>query len=241
MTRKAMALVAWLAAGHAAMLGLFWGLLNVPESNVAMLGLSAAMLCLWLAFGALVEGTAGAWLLPGRTFREAVHAGVSSLAAFVAALVVFALFWWMGSLIDGWHGSHRGQIDAWLIATFDTPEAAWPHRLLDVAVFLVAGVVGVSSAVAVFFAKLEGGTRAMLRPGWIRAALSRDQMMLVAIGLTLFVALPWQFVYWRPEDLPLTWVQPAFAAAKLALIFLSMNVGWLICLLAGARNASARG
>ncbi|MCU0257076.1 MAG: hypothetical protein MUF60_10045 [Vicinamibacterales bacterium] len=241
MTRKAVALVAWLATGHVAMLGLFWGLLNVPESNVAMLALSAAILCLWLAVGALVEGTAGAWLLPGRSFREAIHAGVSSLSAFVVALAVFGAFWWLGGVLDAWHESYRGQIDAWVIATFDTPEATWPHRAIDVAVFLAAGVLGVSAAVAVFFARLEGGTRAMFRPSWVRAALSRDQVTLVALGLTLFVALPWQFVSWRPEGLPPTWVQPAFAAAKLALIYLSMNVGWLICLLAGARHATARG
>lgn len=240
MTRKAVALVAWLIAGHAAMAGLFWGLLNVPESNAAMLALSAVAVFVLIVVGALVEGTAGAWLLPGRTFREALRAGLGSAPALVAALVLFGAFWWLGSLIDGWHEARRGQIDAWLIATFNTPDATWPHRLLDVAVFLVRGVLGVSLALALFFARLEGGFGAMLRLAWLRAGLSRDQVMLVAIAMTLFIALPWQFTYWRPADLPLTWVQPAFAAGKLALIFLAMNVGWLLCLLAGARNASAR-
>lgn len=241
MTRKAVALVGWLVAGHAAMFGLFWGLVNVPESNTAMLALSAVAVLVLLAAGALVEGTAGAWLLPGRTFREALHAGLTSAPALVAALIVFTAFWWLGGLIDAWHEARRGQIDAWLIATFDAPEATWPHRLIDVAVFLVRGVLGVSLAVALFFARLEGGARAMVRPAWLRAGLSRDQVTLVALAVTLFVALPWQFAYWRPGALPATWVQPAFAAGKLALIFLAMNVGWLVCLIAGARNASARG
>ncbi len=240
MTRKALALLVWLVAGHAAMAGLFWGLINVPESNVAMLALSGFAVFTLLIAGALVEGTAGAWLLPGRTFREALHAGLLSAPALVAALVLFGAFWSLGSLVDGWHEARRGQVDAWLIATFDTPDATWPHRLLDVVVFLLRAVVGLSLALALFFARLEGGWKAMLRPTWLRAGLSRDQVMLVAIAMTLFVALPWQFAYWRPADLPLTWVQPAFAAAKLGLIFVAMNVGWLLCLLAGARNAAAR-
>lgn len=240
MTRKAVALVAWLVTGHAALVGMFWGLLNVPESNAAMLTLSVVTVFALVVAGALVEGTAGTWLLPQRTFREALRAGVGSGPALVAALVLFGGFWSLGGLLDGWHEARRGQIDAWLIATFNAPDATWPHRGLDVAVFLVRAVLGVSLAVAVFFAWLEGGFRAMLRPAWLGAGLSRDQVTLVAIGMTLFVALPWQFVYWRPADLPVTWVQPAFAAGKLALIFLSMNVGWLLCLLAGARNATAR-
>ncbi len=241
MTRRAVAITGWLAAGHAAMAGLFWGLVNVPESNAAMLALSAAIAIGLVIAGALVEGTAGAWLLPGRTFREALIAGLTSAPALVATLAVFLAFWLIGGLIDGWHEARRSQIDAWLIATFNTPDATWPHRLLDVAVLLVRGVLGVSLAVALFFARLEGGARAMLRPGWLRAGLSRDQVTLVAIGVTLFVALPWQFAYWRPQGLPATWVQPAFAAAKLGLIFLAMNVGWLVCLMAGARNAVTRG
>jgi hypothetical protein len=91
------------------------------------------------------------------------------------------------------------------------------------------------------FAALEGGWRGVARLRWPATAISRDQVMLVAIGVTLFVALPWHFATWRPDELPVSWVQPAFATAKLALIYVAMNVGWAICLLAGARNATARG
>ncbi len=65
--------------------------------------------------------------------------------------------------------------------------------------------------------------------------------MLVAIGVTLFVALPWQFAMWRPEKMPATWVQPAFAARQARADLRVDDVGWGLCLLAGARNASARG
>jgi hypothetical protein len=240
MIRKALAVVTWLVAGHALWLGLFWALVNVPESNAAMLAVSAVVVLLLLLVVALVDGTAGAWLLPGRSLREALHEAARAVPAVVVAIVVAGLFLWLGHAIDEWHEAHRGEIDAWLIARFDAPAATWPHRAIDALVFFVSGVVGVSLAVAALFARLEGGLTALARPGWVRAGFSRDQLTLVAIGMTVFVALPWQFAYWRPESLPPTWVQPGFAVAKLSLIFVAMNVGWMICLLAGARNASAR-
>ena len=49
--------------------------------------------------------------------------------------------------------------------------------------------------------------------------------MLVAIAMTLFVALPWHYATWRPASMPLSWVQPAFAAGKLTLIFVAMTLG----------------
>lgn len=241
MIRRALALLAWLLAGHAAWLALFWGLLNVPESNVPMLGLSAVIVLALLLVAAIVEGTAGAWLLPGRTFREAWRTSPGSVGALLLALLVVALFWWIAGRLDDWHAARRGEIDAWMIATFQATSTAWLHRGIAAVSFVLRAIVGVSIALALFFAWLEGGGAAILRLGWIRAGVSRDQLMLVAAAVTLFVAIPAAFAYWRPANLPLTWVQPAFAATKLGLLFVSVNVGWLICLVAAARNASVRG
>ena len=74
---------------------------------------------------------------------------------------------------------------------------------------------------------------------WVRAGLSRDQLMLTAAAMTLLIALPWQGITWRPRGLPPTWWQPVFATAKLTVIFVVMNIGWLVVLLAGARNAAS--
>jgi hypothetical protein len=240
MIRKAVAVLAWLAAGHLVLAGLFWGLVNTPESNAAMLALSLLIVLALVALGGIVEGTAGAWLLPGRSFREAVAGGVRAIPAFVLAGVLLGIVWWVGGRIDAWHAAHAGEIDAWFMAKFQAPNEQWPHRLIDVVVFVLRYIVGISLAVALLFASLEGGLRAVARFRWFAAGLSRDQVMLVAIGVTLFMALPWRFVMWRPEDLPVSWVQPAFAGAKLGLIYLSLTLGWGLCLLAGARNASAR-
>ena len=40
------ALVGWLALGHAALAGLFWALVSVPESSVLMLALSGFLVVL---------------------------------------------------------------------------------------------------------------------------------------------------------------------------------------------------
>jgi hypothetical protein len=236
-TRKALTLVAWLAAGHALLVALFWGLVNVPDANALMLGASLAVALLLLLGVALVDGTAAAWLLPGRTFREALGAGLRSVPGVVAALIAFGACWWLAGRLDAWHATYHGQIDAWMISRFNAPEATWPHRAIDILSFLLRDVLGVSLAVALLFAWLERGLRGLAGAGWLRAGLSRDQVMLVAIGVTLFIALPWHFAHWRPESLPPTWVQPAFAVAKLGLIYVAMNVGWALCLLAGARGS----
>lgn len=227
--------------GHALVLGLFWVLLGIPESNAVMLALSALVTLALLGVWGLVEGVAGAWLLPGRTFGEALADGGRAIPALLIAGLVLGVFWWIGGRVDAWHEASRGEIDAWMIARFNAPEATWPHQLIEAMVFIITSIVGVSLAVAVLFARLEGGLAALVTAGWVRAGLSRDQLTLVAIGMTVLVALPWQFAYWRPEKMPATWVQPAFAMVKLGLIFVAMNVGWALCLLAGARNASARG
>jgi hypothetical protein len=240
MIRKALAVLAWLAGGHLVAAAMFWLLVNTPDSNALMVGASAALVLALVALTGTVEGTAGAWLLPGRTFREAVRDGLRAVPAFVLALVVYGGFWWITARIDAWHTAHHSEIDAWFIAKFNAPDAVWPHRVIDVFGFVVRDVLGLSMAIALLFAALEGGLRGVARLRWPGAAISRDQITLVAIGVTLFIALPWRFAGWRPNDLPVSWVQPAFAATKLSLIYAAMTVGWAICLLAGARNASSR-
>ncbi len=116
-----------------------------------------------LALGGLVEGTAGAWLLPGRTFREALADGVRAIPAFALALVLLASVWWIGGRVDAWHSRARGEIDAWFIATFNDPDATWPHRVIEVVVFVIRAIVGVSLAVACSSRRLEGGLAAPSR------------------------------------------------------------------------------
>lgn len=237
--RLAVALL-WGAAGHATLAGLFWWLINVPESNVWMLGLSAALVLLILFLAATVEVTACAWLGPASSFRDALGLGVRGLLAFGLALVAFGACWWLGARLDAWHAARSGEIDAWLIARFDLVEAWWVHRAIAVADFLLRAVFGVALAVAIVFAWVRGGMTRVARLSWLRAALSRQALALTAAALVLFVALPWRAVPWRPEALPPTWVQPALAAARLLAIYLLAHVGWALVLVGGARASAER-
>ena len=63
MSRIVLARVAWLVIGHALLVALFWGFVNVPDSNALMVALSTAVLALLIATLAVVHGTAAAWLL----------------------------------------------------------------------------------------------------------------------------------------------------------------------------------
>ena len=152
MIRKALAVLAWLAAGHLVAAGLFWLLVNTPDSNALMVSASAALVLLLVLVTGAVDGTAAAWLLPGRTFREAIRDGLRSVPAFVLAVLVFLIFWWIAARIDGWHVAHHSEIDAWFIAKFNAPGAVWPHRVIDVVAFVVRDVIGLSMAIALLFA-----------------------------------------------------------------------------------------
>ena len=97
MIRRLIVVVAWLLVGHAALGGLYLGLLQVPESTAWMLALSAAIAlalvvgALWVQAGALVlwSGT--------RTLVPAVAAGLRRASALLPAVLLFAAAWYLGA------------------------------------------------------------------------------------------------------------------------------------------------
>jgi hypothetical protein len=237
MTRGA-AMLGWLTAGHASAGALYLALINVSDANAAMLGLSAVLAGLCLFTLATVEGTIVAWLVPGTPFRAAVGRGVRAMPVFLAALAIMGACWILADQIEGRARAHAGEIDAWLIATFDMVPAAWVHRTLGAATFVVRGIVGISLGVAALGAGMAGGLRRLLSLAWVRAALSGQQLGLTAGAIVLLVVLPWRAVDWRPAWLPPTWIEVAFVALKLAALATVAHVGWLLVLFAGARGAS---
>lgn len=235
--RRALAIVACLLAGHTAAAGLFWALVNVPESNVLMLALSAALVVLIVAALGWTEATALLSWRPDLTLAEAARRGLGAAPAVIAAAAVFGVVWWATARADAWLAARAGEIDAWLIATFELTRTAWAHRALDVALFLVRYAAGVSLAVAVLGAVARDGWRALTRLGWLRTGLSRRHLGLVGAAMTLLVFLPLQGAFWRPEALPPNAIEIAFAALKLGAIFLVAHVGWALVLWTGARQA----
>lgn len=238
--------VGWLAGAHALFLGLFWLLLNVPESNVLMLTTSAVLAVTIVAASGCVE-TVALLALRGKPFGgRLLRRGFRGVLPFVASLAVFALVWFAASLFDGWWAAARGEIDAWLIAHLHWTNTGWLHAAAGWAVAFVRWVLGLSLALALFAALVrdepteearaqDGGVKAGLARRWLRAALSPRALLGLVILIVVFAWLPWLAAYWRPG-----WISPSraevfFVATKLGALYLLATIGWTLALMLANR------
>lgn len=229
----------WLFVGHAALGGIYWGLLNVPESNVLMLFVSA-LLALLLVVGAGVVKTTGLlWLRPEWTFRAALGRSVRALPAFLAALALWLIVRWICGVFLRYHEAHSGELDAWFIATFNWTRITWVHRTIDWMLHVVQFVIGTSLAVTLLATAAAGSFADAVYPRWLRRALSPLQLVIIAVAFYGLIYLPWQAVYWRPASLPATGAEVAFAVTKLALLGLLMHLGLTLILWAPQRSTTA--
>jgi hypothetical protein len=235
-------IIAWLASGHAILGVLYWALLQVPESTVWALASSALLTILIVVTAALVEsGAVLAWTrdhLLGTnrdTFGALRQVALRSIPALLAALVVFLAVWWLGEAARGWWTDRRGEIDAWLMMKARTPRTGIVHAIVLSALWVVRYPVALSFAVGVFAGMIEfRRPRDIARK--IAAALDWRPVLGIALTLLIFVALPWRYVYWRPESLPANWMEPAFVAVKLLVTYALLNTGWAIVLSVAARE-----
>jgi hypothetical protein len=224
----------WLLVGHAVLAGIYWTLLNVPESNVLMLGASATLGLVLLVGGAIVEGAAVRRLAGGvaarLTLGRSLGQSLGSVPAFVVALVIYAAFSIIAARLALWHETHAGEIDAWLIAHGDWTRTAWLHRGFTLALDFLRDVLGLSLATGAFAAMVLGGVGDLLGRSWIWRAWSPKRLIVVTAAVVGLIWWPWQAASWRPASLPPTFVQPLFAAVKLGLIAVVMHIGWAIVL-----------
>jgi hypothetical protein len=231
--------VVWLIVGHAVLGGLFWGLLQVPESNAWMLAVSALLVLLLFVVGGWVETTAALmWVRPSGV-RERSRRALGALPVFLLGLIVFGAAWWVSGWFASYAVAHRGGIDAALMARFGWTRTGWIHEALAWIAWFVRYPIGLSLALAATISGAVDGPRAVIRLRWIARALSPVRLLVVALWLLLFVWLPWQAAYWRPRSVPTNWVEPVFVAAKLLVIYLLMNIGWSLVLRALARRKPA--
>jgi hypothetical protein len=234
-TSRFIAILAWLTAGHALLVGLFWRLLVTPESNVAMLtasALTAMLLTLvfgWIEAAGLLAWRTEAlpWRLAGRAFRAAP--GVWLGAA------LFVLVWYLVSDAGAWWAHHQGETDAWLMLHFGKANTTIVHQGFRV-LLAVLQLFGLSLALSLASAVVGDGYRAIGSARWLRRGVSPRQLVLLAAVLFVFVWLPWQGVNWRPSWLKPNWQETLFVTAKLGVIYLLANLGWTLAIGTAARQ-----
>jgi hypothetical protein len=222
--------VLWLCLGHAVLGGVYWFLLNVPESNVLML-IASALLAIVLVIGAgVVDTTALLWLRTDWPLGRAIRRSLGALPVFLLALAVWLLIAWVCGRLGQLHDQRGGELDAWLIAKFDWTRVAWMHRTIDYALDFVQYVVGTSLAVTLLTIGAAESVGDVARLHWITRGLHWLQLVVIAVAMFGLVWLPWQAAYWRPASLPATSTQVIFAVAKLAAIGVLMHLGWALVL-----------
>lgn len=237
MIARLSAITACLAAGHAVLSGLFWLLLAVPESNLAMLIASVLIVLLMITVFGWVEGlgvlawhtTVPARELPRRVARLMPWVWLAGLVFLVVATLV-------SGLSGAWF-RHRGEIDAWLMLHFNVTETNRIHALAQWVLLFVTYVLGVSLAVALVEGRVRDGATSAARATWLRAAVSPVRLILLTGIWLLFLWLPWRAVDWRPKGLAPNWQEVAFVAVKLGVLFLVANVGWALVLGLGRAQA----
>ena len=230
-------IVIWLLAGHAAIAGLYWALLHVPESTVWMLALAALLVLVIAALAAAVHaGAAGAWQLTLPP-RQGLAAGLRRFWWVLPAALVFAVGWWLTAWLDARHLSARGAIDAAFMARTGSPDTAWIHRVIEYGVFALRWGVALCLAVAVLVAGLFGGTRGVIAGRWLRRGLAPAAVLGTLGCVLVFVWLPWRAAYWRPSGIP-PGLEPAFVAAKLGMLAVVAATGWAFILGFGVHGAA---
>jgi len=236
---RALAIVGCLLVGHAAAGGLFWALVNVPESNIAMLALSVLVAVLLLTVLSWTETTALLAWDQGVTLGRAARRGLTSVMPFIAGALVFWLFWWMTARADAWHTAYAGEIDAWWMAKTESARTGWIHSGVAILLWLIRYLIGVSLAVAALSAGTRQGGRALVSFAWLRGGLKLRQLGPIGLTIVVLILLPLKSVYWRPESIPPNALEMTFVIAKLAAIYVVANTGWALVLRAGARAVTA--
>ena len=198
-----------------------WGLLNVPESSVPALLLSAVLVPVVLGLTtSVVLGITGGLSLP-----VAARRALPGLRGFAAGLVVLGLLWVVTTrLVDLWV-EHAGEIDALFLRYAGTASTAWLHTSVGWLLWLLCWGVGLAAIV--------GATRAAVHEQSVLTGLGRAfsvRVLGTAIGALLVGYALWSVVFWRPKGLPDNSAELMFVGAKLLVLYLVATVASVVAL-----------
>jgi hypothetical protein len=236
MTRRLLVIAGWLAAGHAVLAGLYWLLLAIPESNVAMLAASTLTVLVAVLFFGWVEAVGILAWQPETHPRQLPRRAVGTAPGVWLGVALFVVVWLLVAHAGGLWGGRRGEIDAWLIAHFGWTNTGWLHTAFR---WLLAFVqfLGLSASVALASAVAAGGLGAIRRARWIRDGVSLRRLLTLAGILIVFFWLPMRTANWRPAWLAPNWQETTFVALKLAILYVLANLGWALVLGVGRSPA----
>jgi hypothetical protein len=229
MTARLLAIAAWLAAAHLVLFGLYWLLLSTPESNVAMLAISASSVVLMaLGFGWVEAVGILAWQPDGRA-RELPRRAIGEVpGVWLAAALLVGVWYLVAYLLWHWD-ANRGEIDAWLMAQFAWTNTGGLHTFVGWLSTFVR-FLGLSLAISLAWAFAAGGFAGIRSARWMRDALSIWRLLTLAGILVVFFWLPWRAVNWRPAWLAPNWQETMFVVVKLGGIYLLANIGCALIL-----------
>jgi hypothetical protein len=229
MTSRLFAIAGWLTAGHALLFGLFWLLLSIPESNVAMLMASALTVVLMaLLFGWIEAVGLLAWQGDARP-RELPRRAMRAMPGVWLGTALFVGIWYLVAHAGAWWGGHQGEIDAWLMVRFGWANTGKLHVAVGWLLTFVR-VVGLSVAVSLASALVAGGFGDVGRARSVRDGVSLRRLLIIGAILIVFFWLPWRGVDWRPTWVTPDWKETAFVAVKIGMIYVMANIGWALVL-----------
>ena len=215
----------WILAGAALTGGAYWSFLVTPESTVGALAASS-LLIITAAFLAAV--TVGGAILGWRDGLSASHLRTTITgvpAAVPGALVVFAVWWLVGSATDR-VTIHSGQLNAWFIASFGWDDVSWLFTGIAWFSVWLKWVVAPMLALSLMASVLVAGWRTLTGMRWVTRALAPLSLGIATIAFGVLIAAPWTYLTpWRPEGLPATSIELAFIIAKLSVTALLMASG----------------
>jgi len=213
--------IATLVAGAGGAIGgaLFWALLNVPESNVLALTLSAVLALVIVLSAGMAIATA-ACAADGASAGDVARRSLYALPAFVAGLLIAGALWWLTGASGSWWQAHRGETDALLILHANIAHTRGLHNTVAEVLWIIRWGLSLSVIVALV-------TTAAVRPAAGLAGGLRNGVAWTSLAASVVIAealaRAWPIVYWRPARIT-TAMEPAFVGVKLALLYVLASV-----------------